>query len=397
MKRNWIVLAVIVLLVSVPVASKMLSGGDSKSVDVERAAPRVISPSILASGTLVYESQATLVSEVIGRVDELLAKEGDRVTKGQLLLRLDGEASRAEIAQLQAGRRQAELNVERQRVNLEAASVTIDRYQALRERGLIEATRYDGLATQRKVAEVEVRAGLEAVKQADAQLSQSQQRLGKTEIRSPMDGTVMSVSIKLGETAVPSAVSIAGSTLMVIGDTRSTFAEINVDEADIGRIAVGQDATVVPAAFPDRSLHGKVEQLAMVPRQNAGQSRAYPVRIRLDPNQLVFHPGMSCRAEISTGAVGGTKTLGVPVQSVQYEQGDTKSATSVASVFVLVQDKAVKREVQLGAADDNYIAVLKGLAAGEAVIVGPPRTLRFLRDGELASARPVAAAGSAPL
>lgn len=397
MKKNWIVPAVIVLLVSVPVASKMLAGSDSKRVDVERAAARVISPSILASGTLVYESQATLVSEVIGRVDQLLAKEGDRVTRGQLLLRLDGDASRAEIAQLQANRRQAELNVERQRVNLEAATVTIDRYQALRERGLVEATKYDSLATQRKVAEVEVRAGLEAVKQADAQLNQSQQKLGKTEIRSPIDGTVMSVSIKLGETAVPSAVSIAGSTLMVIADTRSTFAEINVDEADIGRIAVGQDATIVPAAFPDRSLRGKVEQLALVPRQNAGQSRAYAVRIRLEPSALAFHPGMSCRAEIATGAVGGTRTLGVPVQAVQYEPGDAKSGTSIASVFVLEKDKAVRHEVQLGTADDNYIAVVKGLAAGDPVIVGPPKTLRFLRDGELASARPAAGGASAPL
>ncbi len=397
MKKNWIVPAVIVLLVSVPVASKMLAGSDSKRVDVERAAARVISPSILASGTLVYESQATLVSEVIGRVDQLLAKEGDRVTRGQLLLRLDGDASRAEIAQLQANRRQAELNVERQRVNLEAATVTIDRYQALRERGLVEATKYDSLATQRKVAEVEVRAGLEAVKQADAQLNQSQQKLGKTEIRSPIDGTVMSVSIKLGETAVPSAVSIAGSTLMVIADTRSTFAEINVDEADIGRIAVGQDATIVPAAFPDRSLRGKVEQLALVPRQNAGQSRAYAVRIRLEPSALAFHPGMSCRAEIATGAAGGTRTLGVPVQAVQYEPGDAKSGTSIASVFVLEKDKAVRHEVQLGTADDNYIAVVKGLAAGDPVIVGPPKTLRFLRDGELASARPAAGGASAPL
>jgi HlyD family secretion protein len=393
MKKNLLAIAGLVLVITVPVASKIMAGEGSKSVEVEPAATRTISPSILASGTLVYESQATLVSEVIGRVDALLVKEGDTVHRGELLMRLDGEQSRAELAQLQASRAQARLNVERQEVSLAAADATISRYQGLRERGLVEATKFDDLSTQRKVADYERRAGLEAVKQADAALNQSAQRLAKTEIRSPIDGTVMSISIKPGETAVPSATSIAGSTLMVVADTRSMFAEINVDEADIGRIAVGQGATVVPAAFSDRALHGRVEQLALVPRQNAGQSRAYPVRIRLDPDSGAFRPGMSCRAEIVTTGTSPGKTLGVPVQAVQYDEADARTGRSTAAVFVIRDGHAVRREVQLGVADDNYVAVVKGLAAGDPVVIGPPKTLRFLRDGDPAATR---SAGAAP-
>jgi HlyD family secretion protein len=385
MKKNWIAAVAIALVLAVPVGFKLFRGDAVKEVEVERATQRLISPFILASGTLIYKSQVTLVSEVIGRVDQLLVNEGDIVTKGQMLLRLDGEASRAEIAQLQASRRQAELNVERARVNRDAAAAKMRRYEALRANGLIEATKYDELVTQEQVTEVELRTSKEAVKQAEAQLHQSQQRLGKTEIRAPIDGKVTSLSIKLGETAVPSAVSIAGSNLMVISDTRHTFAEINVDEADIGRIAVGQEAKVVPAAFPDRSLHGKVEQLAMAPRQagtGQGQSRAYAVKIRLAASELVFHPGMSCRAEIATGKTGGVKNLGVPVQAVQYEEADRKTGKSRASVFVLELGKAVKRDVEPGVADDNHIEILRGLKKDETVIVGPPKTLRFLRDGE---------------
>lgn len=395
-RKNWIAVAGIALVLAVPVAVKSLQRSDAKEVQVERADQRLISPSILASGTLVYESQATLVSEVIGRVDQLLVKEGDNVTKGQVLLRLDGEASRAEIAQLQASRRQAELNVERQLVNRDAAAAKTRRYEMLRERGLIEATKYDEFMQQQRVSELEVRTSREAVKQAEAQLLQSQQRLGKTEIRAPIDGRVTSLSIKLGETAVPSAVSIAGSNLMVISDTRHTFAEINVDEADIGRIAVGQEAKVVPAAFSDRALRGKVEQLAMAPRQAAaGQGRAYPVKIRLEASDLVFHPGMSCRAEVATVRTGGAKNLGVPVQAVQYEEADRASGKARTSVFVLQQGKAMKREVETGVADDSHIEVLKGLRKDELVIVGPAKTLRFLRDGESVTSKANAADGGA--
>jgi HlyD family secretion protein len=395
MNRKWLVATAIVFLVGVPVASKLLRGPEAKEVEVERAAQRALTPSILASGTLIYGSQATLVSEVIGRVDGVLVKEGDMVTKGQLLLRLDGEASRAEIAQLQASQRQAELNVERQLVNRDAAVARIRRYEQLREQGLIEATRYDEFVTQKDVAEVEVRVGREAVKQAQAQLQQSQQRLTKTEIRAPINGKVTSVSIKLGETAVPSAVSIAGSNLLVISDTRSMYAEINVDEADIARIGVGQAAQIVPAAFPDRSLRGKVEQVAAVPRQNAGQSRSYPVKIRLEASDVSFHPGMSCRAEIAINGVGSAKSLGVPVQAVQYEEAERRDGKTKAAVFVMEQGKVVKREVQTGVSDDSYIEVLNGLKNDEVVVVGPPKTLRFLRDGEAVRAKTSALAAAA--
>lgn len=382
MKQKWLGLAAIVLFVVVPVVVKTLRPVDAKEVDVERAGQRVLAPSILASGTLIYESQATLASEVIGRVEAVLVKEGDVVSKGQLLLQLDGEAPRTEITQLLANGRQAKLNVLRQRITRDAALAKIRRYEALRERGLIEATKYDELVTQKEVAEVEVRASEEAVTQAEALLQQSRQRLQRTEIRSPIDGKVTSISIKLGETAVPSAVNIAGSTLMVISDTRSKYAEINVDEADIARIAVGQDTRVVPATSQGRALRGKVELLATVPRQGAGQGRTYAVKVRLDAGEVDFHPGMSCRAEIATSTVGGTKNLSVPVQAVQYSEGQEKNEKLKGAVFVMNDGRAIKREVETGATDDSFIEIRSGIADGQVVIVGPAKTLRFLHDGD---------------
>ncbi|HZE92128.1 MAG TPA: efflux RND transporter periplasmic adaptor subunit [Rhizobacter sp.] len=403
MKKKWTAAVAGVLLTAVAaVTFPMLLGPAGKEVEVEVVSERVIMPSILASGTLIYEGQVTLVSEIVGRVEAVLVKEGDVVTKGQLLLRLDAESSQAEIAQLLASQRQSELNMERQRVNRDSMSIRVRRYKVLREQGLIEATKYDELVTQKNIAEVELRTSREGVKQVEAQVKQSQQRLAKTEIRAPIDGKVTSVTIKAGETAVPSAVSIAGSNLMVISDTKSMYAEINVDETDIARIAIGQQAKIVPAAFPDKSLHGKVEQVAVTPRQNPGQARNYPVKIRLDPNDVAFHPGMSCRAEIATAKSDGANHLGVPVQAVEYEDAVRMTDKTKASVFVVQQGEAVRREVETGIADDQYIEVLSGLKRDETVIVGPPRTLRFLQDGEpvkpkIATPALAASAASNPL
>jgi HlyD family secretion protein len=171
-----------------------------------------------------------------------------------------------------------------------------------------------------------------------------------------------------------------------VADTASIDAEINVDETDIARVRVGAAARVVPAAFPDKVLLGTVDQVAIAPRQQAGQNKSYPVRIRLSNTAgVVFHPGMSCRAEVLTGSLVDEKVLAVPVQALRYEDNRDKSAKaekSVASVFVYDAGRAVKRAVSTGTADDSYIAVTTGLKEGDQVVVGPAKTLLFLLDGE---------------
>jgi HlyD family secretion protein len=198
---------------------------------------------------------------------------------------------------------------------------------------------------------------------------------------------------------VPSFSGIAGSTLVDVADTTSIDAEINVDETDIARVKVGADARVVPAAFPDKTLLGKVDQVAIAPRQQAGQSKSYPVRIRLtNTSDVIFHPGMSCRAEVLTKADSDAKALAVPVQALRYEDNPDKSSAaekSLASVFVYDAGKATKRTVTTGTADDSYIAITTGLKEGEQVIVGPAKTVLFLVDGEKVGVNP--AAKSAPV
>jgi HlyD family secretion protein len=288
-------------LIIVPVVIKVTRTAEPKSVDIEHAQLRLLAPTIFASGTLAYSQEVRLVPEVIGRVVEIRVKEGDRVKKGDLLLRLD-------------------------------------------------PTRGD---------------------------------LSKTEIRAPISGMVTVVIIKVGETAVPSATSIAGSDLMVIAQTDERYAEINVDETDIAQIVLQQSAKVVPAALPDESWPGEVTWISIAATRNSGHNKTYTVRIRLDAEVAdKFRPGMSCRAEILTRRADAHSTLSVPLEAVRYEEIANRSLTTQASLFVIHDGVAHMREVETGAADDTYIEILRGLKANEPVVVGPSRQLRFLRDGD---------------
>lgn len=376
-------LGIAAVLVIGPVALKLSRGGEAKAVEIDPVSRRVLSPTILASGSLTYQSEVKLVSEVMGRVVAIHVKEGDSVKQGQLLLQLDPAAAEAEVSQLEAALQQSRLNIEHQRVNAAMIEKKWRRYQALREQGMIDASTYDDSTSQHEMADVDLTTASQMLRQAEAQLKQSRERLAKTQLHAPIDGKVTALIIKPGETAVPSVTSIAGSDLMTVADTSSLFAEVNVNETDVARVGVGQEARIVPAAFPDKSWKGVVETVASSPRSTAGQSKSYLVRIRLtDTTEIRFHTGMSCRAEIATRNTDAPATPAVPVQAVRYEESNNRNERAKASVFVAKAGKAVQRSVETGTADDAYIEVVKGVEVGEDVVTGPARTLRFLHEGD---------------
>jgi len=385
-RKQWIVVGALAALIALPVVLKLSRGGTEKMVDIEAATTRALTPTVLASGTLTYESQVTLAPEVTGRVKEILVKEGDQVKRDQLLMRLDPAAPRAAIEQSQAQVRQARLRIERGEVEVAAQQVKVKRFEALRDKGMVDANSLQELTAARDLAEVDLRTSREQLSQAQAQLSQAEEQLAKTEIRSPLDGKVTAIYVKVGQTAVPSFSGIAGSVLVDVADTASIDAEINVDETDIARVRMGAQARVVPAAFPDKTLQGTVDQVAIAPRIQAGQNKSYPVRIRLvNTEGVIFHPGMSCRAEVLTNTEEDAKVLAVPVQAVRYEDNPEKTPQaekSLASVFIYDAGRARKRAVTTGVADDSHIAIVSGLKEGEKVIVGPSKMVLFLVDGE---------------
>lgn len=382
----------VVVLLALPVVLKNMGGGDAKEVEMVTVEARVITPTILASGSLTYQTEIRLGSEVMGRVKALYVKEGDEVKAGQTLLRLDPATLQTQVDALEAALRQSKLSIQRAQVAMDTIETKWKRYEQLRASGVVDANTYDEVRSQRDQARVELNVSNENATQTEARLNEAREQLAKTELRAPIDGRITQLIIKVGETAVPSATSIAGSDLLTISDISNMYAEVNVNETDVARVVPGQTARIVPAAFPDQSWEGVVETVAVSPRTvQGGQGKSYPVKIRLNATEgMKFHTGMSCRAEIATRAADTPPVPSVPVQAVQYEDSQDRNEPAKASVFVVEDGVARKVPVEVDMADDTWIAVKKGLAPGARIAAGPPRVLRFLRDGDSVKEKPAA-------
>lgn len=404
-KRKTIGILAVVAVLVVPVVIKFSSSKPKIEVELAKVMKKAIEPSILASGNFVFRQQVQLSSEVIGKVSEVLVKEGDKVEQGQVLLRLDPTIIRAEVTQQRAILRNAEVGIERAQLNVDRQQINADRNLRLVKEKFIDASKYEESIHQLNLSKVDLRATRESMQQSTAMLDQSLKRLDKTEVRAPISGTVTSVQIKIGETAVASATGMAGSSLMTIADVASMMAEVNVDEADVARVAVGQKAKVFPAAFDDQPVNGTVEEVSMAPRMNpagGSQGKTYIVKLRLSDTKLALRTGMTCRVEIITG--GGSAKPVLPIQAIlsgdQSNIGkETKEAKEAAKgaghVFVVVDGTVQKKDVKVGIADDANQELLSGVAEGDTVVVGPARVLRTLHDGDKVSELKSAAKGSA--
>ncbi len=402
MKRAYLVGLGLVGLICVPVVLKIARGEPARAVETEKVGYHKIKSSILSSGHLLYKEQVLLTPEVIGKVTNILVKEGGKVAAGDIVLHLDDQSYRAEVAQQEAAVRQQRIDIEQQQINLANQEGQYRRKTELHKVKMISDSALDDARYAFQLAQNALRNSRSRLEQVEAILKQSKERLAKTTIRAPIAGTVTALDIKVGETAVASQVSIAGSSLMTIANTSTMIAEVNVDEADIARVMVGQDVAIHTAAYPDTAIEGAVLEIPLSPKQGVsgpGQvgpslSRNYNIKVRLsDYGALRLRPGMTCRAEIFTSHSG--QSLALPLQAVLSNNEESATLTGKRDnkkpeatvnvenyVFVAKDGKAEKRVITLGMSDDNMQAVAAGLNAGESVITGPYKLLRQLRAGD---------------
>jgi len=400
MKKKLIVAGVILALIALAYF-KQAGSSASVSVNIEEAKIEDIKSSILASGTLIYKEQIELRSEVIGQVSEMLVEEGNSVTKDQVLMRLDPRTFNADVEQQRAYVRLQTIAIERQKQELKNISSKWSRNKNLYQREMIGQDAFELVDNQYALAKIDLRSRQESLTQAQASLDKALERLEKTVFRSPITGIATSVDIKLGETAISGTTNIAGSNLITVADPASILVEVLVDEADIANIKIDQNADVFAVAYPDQALKGKVQSIATsAKRSSYRQGLSFTVKILLDTaSDIDIRPGMSCRAEIFTEIKGDT--IAVPIEAVVFEDIEQEasnteadqdnssvsisvtSATEVTShVFVLIDGKSAKREVELGISNDRLQEIISGLEVGDKVITGPARVLSKLEDGQ---------------
>ena len=383
MKKILIFAGLAVLLVGLPMIAKFTGGPDAKQVETQEVELKLIRSSILASGTLTFREQVQLRSEVIGQVTELHVEEADLVAKGDPVITLDPKTYQAQVEQAQARVRIQQIAIERQGLLIRTLADRFERQKAMFAKNLVDEDSYESLKSDLALAKVDLRSLQESLAQARAALDQSDELLSKTHIKSPIDGVVIQVDIKVGETVIAGTTNIPGSTMMVIADPSETLTEVQVDEADIAQVREGQNADIYTAAYPDTPLSGTIQSIASVARQTPGQaSLSFLVKVLLDEQDgMIIRPGMSVRADIYTQS--SEETLAIPVQAVLYdEDADDEGKEEQTYVFVVRDGKAIRRDVEVGISSDSDQEIIDGLEAGEIIISGPFRVLRHLNDGE---------------
>ena len=376
-------------VVALPFINRFFFGVNAKEVEVSTVSERVISPSILASGSLAHHEQVMLSSEVIGKVAEIFVEEGDRVEAGQLVLRVDDRNFLAGFEQAEASLRLNTIDIERQEVRIGNLERQFERSRSLFERDLVGEEEFDTLRNQLELARIDLKSARERLAQAEAQLDQVNDQLSKTRIVSPINGVVTSLDIKVGETAIASSTNIPGSSLMTIANPRSIYTEVLVDEADVANLAVGQRAEIVAIAYPEQPIQGVVRYIANTAKaEPTRQGLSFTGEIDiLEAGDVVLRPGMSCRAEIFTARDQAVPA--VPIQALVFEE-DRSRLLSEYFIFVNEDGVARKLAVEVGASDDEFQELTSGIDSEVEIVVGPDRELRHLLDGDRLEATRVA-------
>ncbi|WP_312440690.1 efflux RND transporter periplasmic adaptor subunit [Janthinobacterium sp.] len=340
--------------------------------DVAAISARALSVSLPLSGSLAPLTQATIKAKVSGEIHETTVQEGQQVSSGQVLLRLDAADQRARLTQQQAMLDEAQ-------ARLSMASKNEANSQALLKQKYISQTAYD--TTQNSVDLARA-----SVKSAAAMVEIARIALADTVIRAPMAGIVSKRHVQAGEKVSPdmpvyTIVNLAQLTL-----------EAPVPSAEIPRIKIGQEVRFKVDGFGARDFAGKVARIN--PTTESG-SRAVLVYIAVDNGDGALRGGMFAKGSIVTER--SMVAPMVPLTAVRTEKHGTV-------VYALVNNKVVEQAVTLGLRneDEGYAEVTEGLAPGAKVIVAkldgvkPGHGVRFNTPAAAPSATAVATPPVAP-
>ena len=399
-RKGLVALGIVAVVILIVVVGSLGHRDSGPLVQVNKVQARTVRASILAGGVLSYLDPVELKPEVIGRITEIPVREGQRVHAGEVVLQLDPQVYAAAVKQAQAAVLQSQTLIDSQKLTVLNLQRQVARQRALYKRGMVDANTFENLQSQYEIAQEQLASQRQAERIAQAQLNQAQQNLAKTVIRSPIDGVVTSLPVKVGET-VTAGTNILGSTLMNIANPAQIIAKLQVDEADIANVRLGAEADIHAVSFPQASLKGKVVFIASSVTQatttaQASGARNFEVKVALQGKDLPhILPGMSCRAEIFTRSA--PHALAVPVQAVLYDNTPGKSgldSSNGAYVFVVRDGKVHKTAVVTGLSSDTWQAIDKGLKAGSEVVSGPYQTLHGLGDGQTVHTEPAKAAAA---
>ena len=406
---------------------KAHAAGKGEAVTTDKAQIRTVTQVVTATGKIQPEIEVKISPEVYGEILELPYREGMRVKKGVLMVRIKPDLYQAQVDQQTAAVASARGAAINAAAKVERAAQDLKRYTDLHQRSLASDSDFVLYKTNYDVAKADLVSAEANVDQAEGLLKQAKDSLSKTVIYAPMDGTVSSRTSEVGERVVATG-QFTGTEIMRVADLSNMEVQVNVNENDVPHVKVGDHTIISIDAYPDRKFNGVVKEIASS-AENAGATGSgsstqasgasadevtnFLVRIRVSDRDIQLRPGMSATADIETQTV--TQAVTVPIQSVterdakglsseeaRKQEADAQKEKSGNDltvsdekaearrhreerrrvVFIKTGDKVHLQTVETGIADATYIEIKSGVKPGDEVVSGTYAAIsRKLKDG----------------
>jgi RND family efflux transporter MFP subunit len=337
-------------------------------VAIARAAAGSENAAVLnASGYVTPRRRATVAAKITGRVKEILVEEGMVVQRGQVLALLDDADARAALAAATADKGVAEAAIPGLQANALEAVLTLQRQAELKQDGYTDQASLDRARAARDSLQSQLAVAMKQVTAAASRMALAQREIENCTVRAPFAGIAVSKDAQPGEIVSP--VSAGGgftrTGISTIVDMASLEIEVDVNEANIARVAPGQRVEAVLNAYPDWRIPCSVR--TVIPTADR-QKATVKVRIAFDDLNDRILPDMGVKVSfLAPAAAAGAppaKAL-VPAQAVRNAGGQ-------AVVFVLKNGRLERRVVGLGENRDNDVQITAGVAAGEQVVIDGP-------------------------
>lgn len=368
-------------------------------VQTEKIIKRDITQTVSATGKINPEFKVVITPEVTGEIVALPFKEGARVKKGDLLLRIRSDAYQAQVQQSEANLNNAKATLSMRKADLDKVTSDYNRIKELHAKGLASDSELENSKSAFLSASASYQGAAANVAQTEAALKVQLDQLRKTTIYSPMAGIITQLNLELGERVLGSGFS-QGTDIMTVSDLNNIEAVVDVDENDVVLLTIGDTARVKVDAYGDKVFKGVVKQIGNSAQATGLGSQDqvvnFEVKIKLIDTDANLRPGMSCNAKIETESI--KDVYSVPIQSVtartetdlgpatEGEEGaPVKKKESIKPqeiVFAVKDGKAKSVKVETGISDDNFIQVKNGLTGDEEIVTGSYRAIsRELKDG----------------
>lgn len=372
LKHYALALAAAVLALLTVVAAIKIPSASADAVEAPRTAVAVvgdIESTVLASGTLQADNQVNVGAQVSGQVNSLKVTLGQHVKKGDLIAEIDATSQKNELINAQAALRSLEAQMRAKQVSLQLAESALKRQRQMLEQDAISRADYENAEATRNMARAET-AALEAqIEQASAQANKVKVDLEHTRIRAPMSGTVVAIVTKEGQT-LNSAQQVP--TIVKLARLDKIQVKIQISEADVARVKPGQRVYFTLMGNSGQRYYSRMQVVEPVPESanqegsvggGAGASAVYYnglFSVRNPDGKLRI--GMTAQVTIVLASAKNAVT--VPLAAL----GEKRSNGHYV-VQVLNNGQPEEREVRVGVRNNQNVQIVKGLKAGERVLL----------------------------